>query len=238
MKSTKLFFNWSLLTTRLLLLLLITTSSLSAQTISLTSTYLQDFNTLVSTGTSSVVPTGWLFTETGTNANTTYSAGTGSGTAGDSYSFGPASNADRALGGLLSGSLIPTIGAGFTNNSGNVINSITISYAGEQWRLGALARPDRLDFQFSTDATNLTTGTWISETNLNFIAPVTGPTTGAINGNDAGARTIISYTISGLNIVNGAGLYIRWNDFNATSSDDGLGVDERADEITGFAFLG
>ena len=31
--------------------------------------YTQDFNTLASTGTSSVVPTGWDFFETGTNAN-------------------------------------------------------------------------------------------------------------------------------------------------------------------------
>ena len=50
--------------------------------------YTQDFNTLASTGQSDVVPLGWAFSELGTNANTTYTAGTGSSNAGDTYSFG------------------------------------------------------------------------------------------------------------------------------------------------------
>src|SRR5688572_5667598 len=88
-------------------------------------TYSQDFNTLASTGTSSTMPAGWLFAETLANGNTIYTAGTGSGNAGDTYSFGSASSSDRALGGLQSGTLLPTIGAAFINNSGNTINSIT-----------------------------------------------------------------------------------------------------------------
>src|SRR6478672_7696074 len=97
---------------------LINTKSFSQ--ISLTgSTYTQDFNTLANTGTSSTLPAGWLLSEAGTNANTTYTAGNGSGTAGDTYSFGATSSADRAFGGLQSGSLIPTIGAFFINNTGS-----------------------------------------------------------------------------------------------------------------------
>jgi len=34
------------------------------------------------------------------------------------------------------------------------------------------------------------------------------------------------YTITGLNIANGATFYLRWSDFNATGSDDGLGIDD------------
>src|SRR5215510_10406800 len=78
----------------------------------------QNFDTLASTGPSSTLPTGWFFEEAGTNANTTYTAGTGSGNAGDTYSFGAAGSADRAFGGLQSGSLVPTIGASFANNTG------------------------------------------------------------------------------------------------------------------------
>ena len=73
--------------------------------------YSQDFNTLASSGTSNLLPSGWEFAESGTNANGTYTAGTGSSNAGDTYSFGPAASAERALGGLQSGSLIPTLGA-------------------------------------------------------------------------------------------------------------------------------
>src|SRR6185436_737121 len=63
----------------------------------------QNFDSLASAGTSSITPAGWGFVETGTNANTSYAAGTGSNNAGDTYSFGTAA-ADRALGGLQSGS--------------------------------------------------------------------------------------------------------------------------------------
>jgi hypothetical protein len=129
---------------------------LAAGTISLAAldvAYSQDFDTLAASGTSSTVPLGWEFSEAGTNANTTYTAGTGSANTGDTYSFGALSAADRALGGLLSGSLSPTVGASFTNDTGSAIGSAAVSYNGEQWRLGALGRVDRLDFQYSTNAT-------------------------------------------------------------------------------------
>src|SRR3989442_9584122 len=86
--------------------------------------YTQDSNTIASTGTSSVLPAGWAFAETGTNANMTYTAGTGSGNTGDTYSFGATGSTERALGGLQSGNLVPMIGAGFINNTGGTITSL------------------------------------------------------------------------------------------------------------------
>ncbi|MGH9967435.1 MAG: DNA/RNA non-specific endonuclease [Pyrinomonadaceae bacterium] len=186
----------------------------------------ENFNTLASSGTSSTTPAGWGFSEAGTNANTTYTAGTGSSATGDTYSFGATSNTERALGGLQSGTLIPTIGAAFTNNTGGTITSLDISYTGEQWRLGALARTDRLDFQISTDATTLASGTYTDVNALDFTAPITGPTVGALDGNAAANRTTISRTITGLSIANGATFFIRWTDLNAAGSDDGLAVDD------------
>jgi uncharacterized protein len=187
--------------------------------------YSQNFDTLALSGTSSTVPTGWEFIEAGTNANTTYTAGTGSGNAGDTYSFGAADSADRAFGGLLSGSLVPTIGASFTNNTGSVISSLEISYTGEQWRLGATGRTDRLDFQYSLDATSVTTGTWIDVDALDFNGPISTGTVGALNGNDSANQAAVSASIVGLSIANGAAFWIRWSDFNASGADDGLSVD-------------
>ncbi|MBI5653890.1 MAG: hypothetical protein HZC40_26095, partial [Chloroflexi bacterium] len=203
----------------------------AAGTVSLTTpgaAYTQDFNTLANTGTSSTVPTGWDFVETGSGANTIYTAGTGSATAGDTYSFGATGNTERAFGGLLSGSVVPTIGAQFTNNTGVAITSLAISYTGEMWRAGVTNRgaADRLDFQTSTDATSLTTGTWTDINNLDFSSPNTMATAGALDGNSATNRTAISYTITGLSIANGSTFWIRWSDFNITSSDDGLAVDD------------
>src|SRR5262245_44255368 len=94
-------------------LMLAVTATVSAAPINLTSTtYTQDFNTLASTGTSSVLPAGWELAETLTSANTTYAAGTGSSTTGDTYSFGAAANAERAFGILQSNNLASKIGFG------------------------------------------------------------------------------------------------------------------------------
>ena len=151
--------------------------------------YTQDFNTLASTGTANTaVPTGWDFSESGTNANTTYRAGTGSDNAGDTYSFGATADTERAFGGLPSGTLVPLVGAQFTNNAGGDLTSLAIAYTGEQWRLGqntAGRAADRLDFQLSTNATSLTTGTWTDYNTLDFSSPVVTGTVGALDGNVA-----------------------------------------------------
>lgn len=197
--------------------------------ISITATgtpFTENFNTLALTGTSSAVPTGWSFLETGSGANTTYSAGTGSANTGDTYSFGAASATDRAFGTLLSGSVTSAIGASFTNNTGGAINELAISYIGEQWRLGTASREDRLDFQYSLDATSLSTGAWVDVNLLDFVGPVTTGALGALDGNATANRTAKSYTITGLNIANGSTFWIRFSDFNASNSDDGLAVDD------------
>jgi uncharacterized protein len=201
----------------------------SGTSISLTtlgSAYTQDFNTLAITGTSSTLPTGWALSETGTSANTTYTAGTGSSTTGDTYSFGSTGNTERAFGGLQSGSLIPTIGACFTNDTGSTVTSLAISYTGEQWRLGTTARADRIDFQYSLNATSLATGTWIDVDPLDFSSPNIAASVGALDGNAAANRTAISFTINSLSIPAGSTFFIRWTDFNASGSDDGLAVDD------------
>ncbi|MEP6646590.1 MAG: T9SS type A sorting domain-containing protein [Saprospiraceae bacterium] len=185
----------------------------------------EDFNTLAFTGTSSTLPAGWALSEAGTNANTTYTAGTGSLNTGDTWSYGATSSTERAFGGLRSGTLIPTLGASFTNNAGAIISTLSISYKGEQWRLGAVNRVDQLDFQYSTNATSLTTGTWTDVNALDFTAPVVGPTVGALNGNVLPNFTVVNSSISNLSISNGATFWLRWNDLDATGADDGLAID-------------
>lgn len=189
-------------------------------------TYSENMNSLASSGTSSVTPTGWTFSESGANADGLYTAGTGSSNTGDTYSFGASASTERAFGGLQSGNLIPTIGAQFTNNTGAMINRLQIAYTGEQWRLGALSRMDQLDFQYSLDATSLTTGTFIDFDSLDFIAPVQTGTVGALDGNATGNRTLVAATIPGFSIPNGTTFWIRWSDFNASGADDGLAVDD------------
>ncbi|MFN0120362.1 MAG: Calx-beta domain-containing protein [Blastocatellia bacterium] len=185
--------------------------------------YNETFDTLADTGTANTVtPAGWEFSETGSAANTTYAAGPGSSTTANTYSFG--TTAERAFGTLRSSSLNATIGASFINNTGQPVTKLLVQYTGEQWRLGAAARTDRLDFQYSVNATSLTAGTWTDVDALDFTTPNT-TTTGAKDGNAAANRTVITATVTGLFVAPGATFYIRWTDFDATGSDDGLAVD-------------
>ena len=202
-------------------------SNVNAQIVLTTAaSYTQDFNILANTGTSSTMPDGWQFIETGANANLLYNTGTGTSNTGDSYSYGAAANSERALGGLQSGSLIPLCGVAFTNNTLGTITSITLTYTGEQWRLGTLARQDKLDFQYSTDATTVNDGSWTDVNQLDFNAPIQGPTLGAYDGNAASNRVTITFTINGLSIANNTTFLFRWADFNATGADDGLAIDD------------
>ena len=197
------------------------------------SAYTQDFSGLASSGTSSTVPSGWAFLETGTNANTTYTAGTGSSNTGDTYSLGATSSTERAFGGLRSSNLVPYLGASFTNNTGSTIDALAIAYTGEQWRLGYSGHTDKIMFAYSTDATSLNTGTWTAVTALDFSSPITSGTVGLLDGNAAANRTAIASTISGLAIANGATFWIRWTDYDPTGADDVLAVDDFSLTATG-----
>ncbi|MDX6270432.1 MAG: uncharacterized protein QOD28_1655, partial [Acidobacteriota bacterium] len=202
-------------------------------TVSLTTlgaTVTENFDTLVNTAgstTNTTLPTGWYITETGGGArdNEQYAVDTGGSTTGDIYSYGAAASTDRALGALRSGTLIPIFGAKFTNNTGSTITSLNISYTGEEWRLGTAARTDRIDFQISTNATDLSTGTYTDVDALDFTTPNTA-TAGAKDGNLAANRTVVTSSISSLSIANGASFFIRWTDLDASGADDGLSVDD------------
>ena len=192
-------------------------------------TYTQDFTSLANSGTSGTLPTGWLLSESGTNANALYSGGTGSSGTGDTYSFGIVGVnpiTDRAFGCLQSGSLVPIIGASFINATGGTISALSITYTGEQWRMGNINRTDSLDFQYSTSATSLSTGTWTDVDALDFTAPTKAGPVGALDGNAPANRTVKSFTITGLSMAPGTGFFIRWTDFNASGADDGLAIDD------------
>jgi uncharacterized protein len=206
----------------------------AAGSVSLTtldSAYTQDFNTLAITGTANtILPVGWDLIETGggTRDNEQYAADNGGSATGDTYSYGATGNTERAYGGLRSGTLIPVIGASFTNNTGATITTLDIAYIGEQWRAGVLNRnaADRIDFQLSTNATSLATGTWTDFDNLDFSSPNINASAGALDGNASGNRASISSSVTGLSVADGSSFWIRWNDFDISSSDDGLSIDD------------
>ena len=180
----------------------------------------ENFDTLAGSGTSSSLPAGWSFAESGTGADGIYAAGTGASTTGNTYSFGASGAAERALGTLLTSSLVSTIGVSFANDTAGTIDQLAISFEGEQWRLGATGRTDRLDFAYSLDGT-----TWTEVDALDLLGANSAGTAGALDGNAAANRVTIAYTITGLSISPSGSVFLRWSDFNAAGSDDGLAID-------------
>jgi hypothetical protein len=190
--------------------------------------YTQDFNSMPSSGVNHRnLPDGWQFSESGAGENVVYQVDRGDATVGDTYSYGANLNkSDRALGILRNAYNSSTIGASFTNSVGASTIDITISYTGEEWRLGSAGGTDRLDFQYSTDATSLKNGSWLEFDSLDFVAPNTTDPFGMVNGNADENRTVVSGTIASLVVANGATFWIRWNDFEAANANYGLAVDD------------
>ena len=189
-----------------------------------TTSITQDFNTLANSGSSSDLPMGWSISESGSSADAIYSAGTGSSSIGNSYSFGLANNTERALGGLRSGSLTPSWGICFTNNTGNTITSFRITYKGETWRVGTSSRSDSILFEYNVNTTSITgSGTWTRFPFLNYFN--TPKMTSPLSGNVQDSALITSI-LSGLTIANGTSFCLRWIDFDASGSDDGMAIDD------------
>jgi hypothetical protein len=221
-----------------LFLLLLGRSGVLAQYSLATSPYTQNFDGLGTATSASVTGgslnnvsatlNGWYFSELLSSANTTITAGTGSSTTGDTYNFGVAANADRTLGGLRSSTLNPYLGFYFTNNTGSDIEALQVTYTGKTWRRGADNRVDRLDFQYSNNATTLTTGTWTNVDALDYATPVVLATGSGTVQHSA----VINNYILDITIPDGANFFIRWTDFDATGSDDGMGIDDLTLTVT------
>lgn len=202
--------------------------SLSAFGVSVSENFDSLSNTAGSTTNVLTIP-GWELTESGLGArdNEQYAVDTGGSSTGDTFSYGSAGSTERALGGVRSGTLFTIFGASFQNNTGSTVSDLNISYTGEEWRYGAPSRgPDRIDFQYSLDATSLTTGTWTDVDGLDFSTPNLTGLGGLRDGNAALNRTAIAQTIGGLTLTNGSTIWIRWVDVDATNSDDGLAIDD------------
>jgi hypothetical protein len=189
-------------------------------------TYSENFDTLAKSGSSGVLPADWSLLESGSGADGAYAASTGSASTGNSYSFGASSAEDRALGAVRSSSLQSSWGVVIWNQTGGVISELAIQYFGEQWRLGALGRQDRLEFSYSLDATSLASGTWAGVSALDFLSPTTAGTVGALDGNAESNRQLIAHHLTGLSVASGSSLWLRWVDIDAAGADDGLAIDD------------
>jgi hypothetical protein len=217
-------------------------------------TYSQNFNSLITSGTSqpwsNTTPTlaGWnLFHVTSASdstpvAVTTYNADNGGSTTGSFVSYGTGTNTDRALGGLGSGGAYfgtvsasgPTItigwiALGLNNTTGATLSDVTLSFNGEQWRNGgnATLASQAMLLEYGIGNTFAGVTTWTAPGgNFNWVSPVNAATAAAVDGNVAGLVSGKGGTLSNVPWVAGSTLWVRWIEHNDTSNDHGLAIDD------------
>ncbi|CAN5593161.1 hypothetical protein BH09VER1_BH09VER1_41290 [soil metagenome] len=194
----------------------------------------QNFDTLVSSGSTTWVDnstlTGWYAQRTGNG--TQIVATNGSLNGGSLYSAGTTGSSDRAIGSLGSSNAAAgsfAWGVQFQNNSGGNLTFNTLSYVGEEWRSGATAAQTvTFWYQISSSAItsltpNVDTG-WTAVTALDFTSPnITG--TGQIDGTLSANQVALSSNLN-LTLTQGQYIMFRWSDIDHPSSDDLLAVDD------------
>jgi predicted extracellular nuclease len=199
----------------------------------LPTTITQDFNTLPSAGsvtwTNNSTLTGWYHARTG--SGTTIVANDGASTTGNLYSYGTGTNPERSLGSVGSGTAGNMFwGILLTNNTGATINTLDVSYTGEQWRnSAAAAQTVAFSYLIGTGLTGSLAefqSAGVPVTSLDFTSPITGGTAGALDGNAAANRVVRTFTITGLSVTNGQDIMLRWSDIDHTGVDHGLAIDD------------
>jgi hypothetical protein len=206
-----------------------------------TLTYSQDFNTLLSSGSTtwtdnSTIP-GWYAQRTGTG--TSVVASSGSSVQPNLYSYGTVAQADRALGSVGS-TADPTAGhfawgVQFENQSGGEITLTTLSYTGEQW-WNNTNTPHTITLWYQVSSIfmpSLDPGTdntgWTPLSSGNFTGMHFGSTFGtSYDGNAAANRTVINLSPANLVVPDGHFLMVRWSDLDQGGSDHGLAIDDVA----------
>jgi hypothetical protein len=198
----------------------------------LNTAYTQDFNTLNTSGSVSWVNNStianWHHARTGTGDLIV--ANNGGSNAGALYSFGTGTDTDRALGSVgSSNAAIGNLwwGVHFVNTTGTTVTAIDIAYYGEQWRYSGTAAAQTVTFsyQVGTALGSLTAGTWTSAASFDFTSPIISGTTGALDGNAAANRVLISGTLA-VTLAPGQEIMLRWYDPDHSGSDHGLAIDD------------
>lgn len=158
-----------------------------------------------------------------------------------------ASGTDRSIGSRASGTSPNNnifIGVRFKNNTGLTLQSIQVSYYGEQWSIaenGVQANALFFHYQKSSSSiTSLTSGSWTAVSALNFSQLYTSAQSASmggtacsgtsnqclsLNGNLSSNRVLMT-TAFNVTLNPGDEIMLRWNDPDNTSNDHHLQIDD------------
>jgi MYXO-CTERM domain-containing protein len=203
----------------------------------------QDFDTLPNTGspswTNDSTLAGWsLFRQPAPGtAITSIATGTGSSNSGSFYSFGAASNTERALGGVGSGgayfgspasaAVAGWMAVAILNDTGAELDEFDVEFDGEQWRNGGNTSAQTMVLEFGFGNTFDTVASWTAPGGtFNFTTPTVGATAAALDGNDNANRAAdLGGVVSSLSWADGDTLWIRWVEVNDAGNDHGIAID-------------
>ncbi len=171
---------------------------------------------------------GWqIFQISGSQSNTNFLAGTGSGTGSGIYSFGLAGNNNRALGTLASGTGVYAFGVVLENQTGTILNKIQIRYKATQWRKGGSGNTNHWQFSYQIRQTNsIDTSNLIKKNEGNLISIHNSSGTATLNGHLSTNQYTIAITMNDIVWKPGEKLILRWDDQDETGSDDGMAIDD------------
>jgi len=203
--------------------------------------YLQNFNSLLSTGSSN----SWIENSTISNwysqrttTSSSYSASNGSNSSGGLFSYGSTGSTERAIG--STGSTNSSYGGSFAhgvllkNNGSAVITNLNLTYTLEEWRNGGSNAAQAITVWYKVTTTkdtllnpgSINTG-WTAVTALTSSSPVSSTSASPVqlDGNSVANKLTINGIVS-VNIPAGSFIMIRWSDIDHTGTDDGLAIDD------------
>ncbi|HWN09270.1 MAG TPA: Calx-beta domain-containing protein [Pyrinomonadaceae bacterium] len=195
----------------------------------------ENFDGIGSSGTAAL-PTGWRVDSVSASPTTNYalaatattqSAGNTNFTTGGTYNFANGVNAtstERAVGWLSSGSYSNprNLFVQLTNNTNLTVNSLTVNYDIEKYRSGTPAF--NINFFSSLDGVN-----WTAQAAGDHAFPADANSTTYTNPPSTTPKTV---AITGLNLAQGANIYLRWSYTGALqTSAQALGIDNFSAQV-------
>lgn len=152
----------------------------------------------------------------------------GSSSSGSIFNYAqPTTDSDRALGSLASGTTTAAFGVSIINNSGLLLDTITITFDAMMFRSSTTAQ-NRLLFAYGFSGGTVASTDFLSSTGMTAASQgdVVGGAPVATNGivNPA-TMTVVSFTLTGVSWADGTSLFVRWSDFNDAGNDAGLAID-------------
>jgi endonuclease/exonuclease/phosphatase family metal-dependent hydrolase len=202
--------------------------------------YSQNFDALATNGTANAwldnsTISGWYASQSVSPGTVSvYRAEAGGNNTGALYSFGETASKERALGSISSGTPGDfAYGVRFTNDTALTATNLTISFTGEQWRNGGNTNAQKLEFSFLVSSTMITNadadwaGAWVPFTALDFPTPTTGASAGALAGNNpTNQQAFTNVILSGVAVLPGREIFLRWFDTNNVGNDHAVTVDD------------